>query len=130
MEARRNRNKGNGNGNGNANANANANAGNNAAAATNCGNHVFLGATSSSSFVDTGKAFQVTYGTGAVAGDIITDDVTISTLALPAHTFGVALQETDDFASDSVPFDGLLGLAQSVSFRFPVFSLVVFCSFN
>lgn len=118
LQARRNGKNRNGNGNANGGANGSAATavaatGNGAAAATNCGNHVFLGATSSSSFVDSGKPFQVTYGTGAVAGDIITDDVTIANLTLQAHTFGVALQETDDFASDSVPFDGLMGLAQS-----------------
>ncbi|KAI0696803.1 aspartic peptidase domain-containing protein [Cytidiella melzeri] len=79
----------------------------------NCGNHTFLGATSSSTFVDTGAPFQVTYGSGAVAGDIITDNLVVAGLALKAHTFGVATQETDDFSSDTVPFDGLMGLAQS-----------------
>jgi len=78
-----------------------------------CGNHVFLGTGSSSSFVDTGKQFQVTYGSGAVAGDIVTDDVNVAGLALPQHTFGVANQETVDFSSNQVPFDGLMGLAQS-----------------
>jgi hypothetical protein len=57
--------------------------------------------------------FQVTYGTGAVAGAIVTDDISIAGLTLKAHTFGVATQETQDFSDDSVPFDGLMGLAQS-----------------
>ncbi|KDQ57236.1 hypothetical protein JAAARDRAFT_178857 [Jaapia argillacea MUCL 33604] len=79
----------------------------------NCGPHTFLGPASSSSFVDTGKQFQVTYGSGAVAGDIVTDDISIAGLALNTHTFGVATQETVDFSASSVPFDGLMGLAQS-----------------
>jgi hypothetical protein len=74
-----------------------------------------LGAQSSSSFVDTGKPFQVTYGSGAVAGNIVNDDIVVAGLALKAHTFGVATQETDDFANNATPFDGLMGLAQSVS---------------
>lgn len=78
-----------------------------------CGKHQTLGATASSSFVASNSPFQVTYGTGAVAGAIIKDDITLAGLALPAHTFGVALQETADFSDDSVPFDGLMGLAQS-----------------
>ncbi|TFK49900.1 aspartic peptidase A1 [Heliocybe sulcata] len=78
-----------------------------------CGNHTFLGSKSSSSFKDTGKPFQVTYGSGAVAGNIITDNIAIAGLALNAHTFGVATQETPDFSSNQVPFDGLMGLAQS-----------------
>ncbi|KAJ7593458.1 aspartic peptidase A1 [Mycena floridula] len=78
-----------------------------------CGNHNFLGPASSSSFVDTNQPFQVTYGTGNVAGDIITDDVTIAGLTLSAHSFGVATSESVDFSDDSVAFDGLVGLAQS-----------------
>ncbi|KAI0710090.1 acid protease [Earliella scabrosa] len=78
-----------------------------------CGNHQFLGPQSSSSFVDTQQPFQVTYGTGAVAGNIVKDNINIAGLALPGHTFGVALQETADFSDNSVPFDGLMGLAQS-----------------
>lgn len=79
------------------------------------GNHTFLGTTSSSSFVDSGSQFQVTYGSGEVAGDIVTDNINIAGLALDKHTFGVALVESVDFSSDSTPFDGLMGLAQSVS---------------
>lgn len=78
-----------------------------------CGNHTFLGAKGSSSFVDSGKQFQITYGSGAVAGNIITDNVNIAGLALDKHVFGVATQETQDFAADTVSFDGLIGLAQS-----------------
>lgn len=78
-----------------------------------CGNHVFLGSAFSSSFVDTGKQFQVTYGSGAVAGDIVTDNINIAGLKLNAHTFGVALVESVDFSSNATTFDGLMGLAQS-----------------
>lgn len=78
-----------------------------------CGKHTFLGPQSSSSFVDTKQAFQVTYGSGAVAGDIITDNINVAGLALNKHTFGVATQETDQFANDQTQFDGLMGLAQS-----------------
>lgn len=79
--------------------------------AQDCGNHTFLGTQSSSSFVDTQQAFQVTYGSGAVAGTIITDNVNLAGLALNTHTFGVAQQETVQFTGAS--FDGLMGLAQS-----------------
>jgi len=78
-----------------------------------CGNHVFLGPNFSSSFVDTGKQFQVTYGSGAVAGDIVTDNVNVAGLQLNQHTFGVALLESTDFSDNSTTFDGLMGLAQS-----------------
>ncbi|CDO70870.1 hypothetical protein BN946_scf184804.g2 [Trametes cinnabarina] len=78
-----------------------------------CGNHQFLGSQSSSTFKDLGQQFQVTYGTGAVAGNVIQDNINVAGLALNGHTFGVAAEETADFSDDSVPFDGLMGLAQS-----------------
>jgi len=78
-----------------------------------CGNHVFLGSQSSSSFVDSGTPFAVTYGTGNVTGTIIQDDVSIGGLSLPAHTFGATTIESPQFSSNKIPFDGLMGLAQS-----------------
>jgi len=83
------------------------------ATSNTCGNHVFLGKQSSSTFVDTGKNFEVTYGTGDVKGDVITDNVEIAGLKLNKHSFGVATQESDDFSSNTTPFDGLMGLALS-----------------
>jgi hypothetical protein len=88
------------------------------------GNHVFLGPQSSSSFVDTNAPFNVSYGTGSVSGDIIKDNIAVAGLSLPAHTFGVANVESVDFSSDAIPFDGLMGLAQSV--RITVNSLKFF----
>ncbi|KAI6025102.1 acid protease [Pisolithus microcarpus] len=78
-----------------------------------CGNHTFLGPQSSSSFVSSKTQFQVTYGSGAVEGTLCQDQVGIAGLTLNNHTFGVAAAETPQFASSSVPFDGLMGLAQS-----------------
>jgi len=78
-----------------------------------CGNHTFLGADTSSSFVDSNQPFNITYGTGNVAGNIITDDIVVAGLSLTAHKFGVATSESVEFSDDSVPFSGLMGLAQS-----------------
>ncbi|PPQ77889.1 hypothetical protein CVT25_015376 [Psilocybe cyanescens] len=78
-----------------------------------CGSHVFLGPESSSSFNDTGNEFKITYGSGSVSGNIVTDDVTIAGLALPGLTFGVATTESVDFSSNNSPNDGLMGLARS-----------------
>ena len=80
---------------------------------TTQGKHVFLGSQASSSFQDSGKSFQVTYGSGAVQGNIIADNVNIAGLALDKHIFGVALVESQDFSNDTTKFDGLIGLAQS-----------------
>jgi hypothetical protein len=57
----------------------------------------------------------VTYGSGAVAGVLCQDNVNMAGLQLNNHTFGVANQETVQFSADTVAFDGLMGLAQSVS---------------
>lgn len=78
------------------------------------GNHKFLGAQGSSSFQDTKTPFSITYGTGEVSGNIVTDDINVAGLALPKHTFGVATTESVEFSDNSTPFDGLMGLAQSV----------------
>jgi len=78
-----------------------------------CGNHKFLGPQSSTSFQDSQKPFNVTYGSGNVAGTIVQDNLSVANLSLPGHTFGVADLESVQFAGNSVPFDGLMGLAQS-----------------
>ncbi|KAK4699975.1 hypothetical protein P7C70_g6278, partial [Phenoliferia sp. Uapishka_3] len=53
-------------------------------------------------------------GTGNVAGTIIQDDVLIAGLPIAGHSFGVTTSESSDFSDSSVPFDGLMGLAQSM----------------
>ncbi|KAF8525835.1 acid protease [Hysterangium stoloniferum] len=78
-----------------------------------CGQHEFLGKKSSSTFVDTKAPFNVSYGTGNVAGTVIRDNVVLAGLQLTNHTFGTADTESVDFSSDSTLFDGLMGLAQS-----------------
>ncbi|KAG2357417.1 aspartic peptidase domain-containing protein [Suillus spraguei] len=78
-----------------------------------CGNHTFLGSKSSSSFIQSDQNFNVTYGSGAVAGVLCQDNVNIAGLQLNNHTFGVANEESVQFSADTVPFDGLMGLAQS-----------------
>lgn len=89
-----------------------AGAGQAAQGGVDCGNHTFLGTQSSSSLVDTKAPFQVTYGSGAVTGTIVTDNINVAGLALDKHTFGTAQGETEQFTG--APFDGLMGLAQSV----------------
>jgi len=78
-----------------------------------CNNHTFLGSKSSSSFVDSGKPFAIQYGSGDVSGTIIQDNIVIAGLPISGHTFGVADLESHQFSDDTVPFDGLMGLAIS-----------------
>ncbi|KAF8623678.1 hypothetical protein AX17_007376 [Amanita inopinata Kibby_2008] len=78
-----------------------------------CGNHTFLGPSSSSTYHDLGRKWSIAYGTGAVSGEIVQDSVTVAGLNLPSMKFGVAFNESSDFTPDYIPFDGLVGLAQS-----------------
>ncbi|KAK0204675.1 aspartic peptidase domain-containing protein [Desarmillaria ectypa] len=82
-----------------------------------CGNHSFLGPRSSKSFVGTNESWSIWYGTGEVSGLLAHDDMLIVGLKLEAHKFGVAQNESADFTADSIPFDGLLGLAQTAASR-------------
>lgn len=79
----------------------------------NCGNHTLLGPKSSSSFVESGKRFEIRYGSGTVEGNLVTDNINIAGLTLNKHLFGVALSETVDFSGNSTTFDGVMGLAKS-----------------
>ncbi|KAF9514555.1 hypothetical protein BS47DRAFT_1342855 [Hydnum rufescens UP504] len=79
-----------------------------------CGNqHHFLGPTTSSSFVDLGDPFEVTYGSGKVSGTIVSDTVTLAGMVLTGHGFGTSKLESPDFSGNDVAFDGLMGVAQS-----------------
>jgi Eukaryotic aspartyl protease len=64
-----------------------------------CGTHQFLGPQISTTFVDTGVSFNVTYGTGSVAGTICNDTVSMAGLVLKNHPFGTADLESVDFSS-------------------------------
>ncbi|GAA6060859.1 hypothetical protein JCM10212_006239 [Sporobolomyces blumeae] len=79
-----------------------------------CGGHTAIGPEISSTFQDTGNQFTVTYGTGDVAGTTVIDDANIAGLVLKDLKFGAVTKESNDFSDPSVPFDGLMGLAQSI----------------
>ncbi|GFZ43160.1 hypothetical protein JCM24511_00879 [Saitozyma sp. JCM 24511] len=81
--------------------------------AAECGNHLTLGTDSSSTFQASSQSFQVTYGSGAVAGTLCSDTVSIAGMTLDNHAFGVTTQESTQFSASTVPFDGLMGLSFS-----------------
>ncbi|KAJ6515904.1 acid protease [Mycena sanguinolenta] len=76
-----------------------------------CGNHTFLGAATSSSFVNTKQPWSITYGSGAASGDLVTDTIVIGGMMLGNHTFGVATSISESFSGDSIA-DGLMGLGK------------------
>ena len=60
--------------------------------------------------------FEVTYGGGHVEGTKVLDRFTFGGLRIQNLQFGVATLESADFSGDDVPFDGIMGLALSVSY--------------
>ncbi|PWN51679.1 acid protease [Violaceomyces palustris] len=85
-------------------------------ASTVCGNcgtkHQRLGKSTSNTFTGISTKFSITYGTGNVEGHLARDDLIIAGMTLANHTIGLAKSESKDFSDDSVPFDGLMGLAK------------------
>ncbi|KAJ7086071.1 acid protease [Mycena belliarum] len=77
-----------------------------------CGNHTFLGSDSSSSFVNTKTPWDITYGSGAASGDIVTDTVVFAGMQLKNYTFGIANSISESFSGDTVA-DGLMGLGKA-----------------
>lgn len=79
-----------------------------------CGStHMKLGDSTSDTFVSLNTPFSIEYGTGAVSGNLARDNMEIAGLDLTNYTFAVTTQESSDFSDDTVPFDGLMGLARS-----------------
>jgi hypothetical protein len=65
--------------------------------------------------VDTGTRWAEIYGVGNASGTIANDTLGIGGLVLEKHSFGVATTESVGFSTNIVPWDGVMGLAQSVS---------------
>ncbi|CAO1622302.1 unnamed protein product [Jaminaea pallidilutea] len=88
-------------------------------ASTQCGNcsnkHKKLGSSTSKSFskISPQQKFSITYGTGSLSGHLGNDTLYIGDFSLKDRTFGLATTESTDFSDESVPFDGLMGLAKS-----------------
>jgi len=78
-----------------------------------CGNHNYLGPQSSTSFVDTGIHYTVSYGSGSLNGTIVSDNLSIAGLTLPKHTFGSAMAQSSQLIKAGGAFDGIMGLGQS-----------------
>ncbi|ORX34252.1 aspartic peptidase domain-containing protein [Kockovaella imperatae] len=76
-----------------------------------CGSHTALGSDVSSTFQASGQQWATQYGSGSVAGVLCSDDMSIAGMKLQNKVFGVSLQESVQFSSKTVPFDGLMGLS-------------------
>lgn len=79
-----------------------------------CGStHNQLGPSDSDTFTALSIPFSIQYGTGDVSGNLAMDNLEIASLQLTDYTFAVTTQESSDFSDETVPFDGLMGLARS-----------------
>lgn len=71
-----------------------------------------LGKSTSSTFRAVDEKFSIQYGTGDVSGTLAKDSLVIAGMELKNHTMGLVTKESVEFSDDSVPFDGLMGLAK------------------
>ncbi|KAG4438393.1 hypothetical protein IFR05_006099 [Cadophora sp. M221] len=82
-----------------------------------CTVHNTFDPSSSTSFKDISKTFNISYGSGQVAGRLGTDTISLAGMSF-AMTLGIAETTSDDFKS--FPIDGILGLSQSRG-NYPIF---------
>ena len=77
-----------------------------------CKTHTTYGPSDSSTLKSLDKTFQLTYGSGSVSGELVTDDMSFAghTISL---TFGTASTTSDTF--EHYPMDGILGLGRDKS---------------
>ncbi|KIK91446.1 hypothetical protein PAXRUDRAFT_830850 [Paxillus rubicundulus Ve08.2h10] len=96
---------------------------------TNCSGHTVYDPSSSSTSLDLGQTFDITYGDGAgVQGEQYSDTVSISGLSAVDQTLGVASEYSSNLATSQFPADGLMGMGfQSISAynASPVFETLV-----
>ncbi|XP_029549922.1 pepsin A [Salmo trutta] len=88
-----------------------------------CYNHARFNTTASSTFQPSSETFSIQYVTGYMTGDVGYDTIIIGDLYVTHQIFGLSLVE--DAFLDSLPWDGILGLAfpnqQSINGGTPVF---------
>ncbi|WQF81975.1 Putative aspartic peptidase A1 family, aspartic peptidase domain superfamily [Colletotrichum destructivum] len=75
-----------------------------------CEKHGSFGPADSGTYRPNGEDFSVSYGSGAVKGEKVTDTVSFAGMKLD-FGFGVANETSEDF--NHFPFDGILGLSMA-----------------
>jgi cathepsin D len=83
----------------------------------NCANHKLFDPTTSSTAVDLGRTFSLSYGDGSsVSGEQYNETVYLANLPAVSQAIGVADAYSTGFATPRFPADGLLGMGfQSIS---------------
>jgi len=72
--------------------------------------HTRYDSSKSSTFIKNGTAFNITYGSGTVAGLLSSDNINIGGLIVKSQTFAETLEEPG-LAFDVAQFDGIAGMA-------------------
>ncbi|OAA44268.1 Peptidase A1 [Metarhizium rileyi] len=73
-----------------------------------CSIHNTFGQDDSATFSDRGRSFSVSYGSGKVHGNLVTDTISLAGISLK-YTFGQASNASAEFSHFA--FDGILGLS-------------------
>jgi hypothetical protein len=68
-------------------------------------------ASASSTAHELSTAWSIQYGKGSASGNLVTDNAGLAGVTAKGLTFAEATQWTNDFESQDMPLDGLLGLA-------------------
>ncbi|KAI6103750.1 aspartic peptidase domain-containing protein [Pisolithus croceorrhizus] len=77
-----------------------------------CSGHTLYNPNASSTAVDLGKTFVLSYGDGSsIPGEQYTDTVTIAGYTATNQTLGAATQYSSSLQSSNFPADGLMGMA-------------------
>ncbi|KAK2590996.1 hypothetical protein QQS21_011309 [Conoideocrella luteorostrata] len=75
-----------------------------------CTTHNTFGPSDSDTFVDNQKSFSISYGTGTVEGNLVSDTISLAGISMK-YSFGLASKASDDFTQFA--FDGILGMSMN-----------------
>lgn len=76
-----------------------------------CTMHNTFGPGDSNTYTDNQKPFSISYGTGKVEGNLVTDTISVAGISVK-YSFGLASKASDDFTRFA--FDGILGMSMSL----------------
>jgi cathepsin D len=76
-----------------------------------CNGDILYNPSASHTSTDTGKSFNLTYGSGFTIVEEFTDTITIAGLTVVTQSIGAATHLSSDFQPSNFPADGIMGMA-------------------